>query len=242
MARHAEPPESAHVVIVGAGFAGLGCAKELAKHEHVRTTLIDKHNYHQFQPLLYQVATAQLAATDIAFDIRQGFRKHPNVDVKMAEVVSTDPDARSVTMDDGDDAHGRLPGAGGGQPAELLRHAWGRSTRSRSTRSTTPQRLRSRILAVFEDADKRPVADRPRRAELRDRRGRRNRHGDRRGALGDDQRRDAHASTTTWRSSAPRSSWSTTDTPCSRPSRRRPTTTRPRRSSATASSSAWGPR
>jgi NADH dehydrogenase len=51
------PPEQAHVVIVGAGFAGLGCAKELAKHADVRVTLIDRHNYHQFLPLLYQVAT-----------------------------------------------------------------------------------------------------------------------------------------------------------------------------------------
>ena len=56
-----EPDAAPHVVIVGAGFAGLGCAKELAKHDRVRVTVIDKHNYHQFQPLLYQVATAQLA-------------------------------------------------------------------------------------------------------------------------------------------------------------------------------------
>ena len=78
------------VVIVGAGFAGLGCAKELAKHDDVRVTLIDRHNYHQFLPLLYQVATSQLAASDVAIAIRKEFRKHPNVNVKMAEVVSAD--------------------------------------------------------------------------------------------------------------------------------------------------------
>src|SRR6185503_12621616 len=61
-----EPGAFPHVLIVGAGFAGLGCAKELAKHD-VRVTLLDKHNYHQFQPLLYQVATSQLAPSDIAF-------------------------------------------------------------------------------------------------------------------------------------------------------------------------------
>ena len=49
------------VVIVGAGFAGLGCARALAKHDDVHVTLIDRNDYHQFQPLLYQVATAQLA-------------------------------------------------------------------------------------------------------------------------------------------------------------------------------------
>ena len=49
-----------HVVIVGGGFAGLACARKLAKSDDVRVTLIDKNNYHQFQPLLYQVATAEL--------------------------------------------------------------------------------------------------------------------------------------------------------------------------------------
>ena len=55
-----------HVVIVGGGFAGLGCARALAGKDAVHVTLIDRHNYHQFQPLLYQVATSQLAASDIA--------------------------------------------------------------------------------------------------------------------------------------------------------------------------------
>ena len=50
-----------HVVIVGGGFGGVGCARELAKHDDVRVSLVDRNNYHQFQPLLYQVATSQLA-------------------------------------------------------------------------------------------------------------------------------------------------------------------------------------
>ena len=50
-----------HVVIVGGGFAGVGCARRLADRDDVRVTLIDRNNYHQFQPLLYQVATSQLA-------------------------------------------------------------------------------------------------------------------------------------------------------------------------------------
>ena len=50
-----------HVVIVGGGFAGLGCARKLASHPDVRVTLLDKNNYHQFQPLLYQVAGSALS-------------------------------------------------------------------------------------------------------------------------------------------------------------------------------------
>src|SRR5256886_7570208 len=92
----------AEVVIVGAGFAGIGCAKELAKHDDdVHVTLIDKHNYHQFLPLLYQVATYQLSASDVAMDIRQLFRKHPSISVKLGEVASADPDTKTVTLTGG---------------------------------------------------------------------------------------------------------------------------------------------
>ena len=75
-------PPSTHVVIVGGGFAGIGCARELAGEDSVHVTLIDQHNYHQFQPLLYQVATSQLAATSIASSLRKTFHEHDNVDVK----------------------------------------------------------------------------------------------------------------------------------------------------------------
>ena len=72
-----------HVVIVGGGFAGLGCARGLADSDDVQVTLIDRNNYHQFQPLLYQVATCQLASSDITFSLRRLFHEHPNVDVKL---------------------------------------------------------------------------------------------------------------------------------------------------------------
>ena len=151
------PPEQAHVVIVGAGFAGLGCAKELAKHDDVRVTLIDRHNYHQFLPLLYQVATSQLAASDVAIAIRKEFRKHPNVDVKMAEVVSVDPTALAVRLNDGQEIAGsHLVLAAGSRPNFF--HTPGADQHAFPLYSLEDaERLRSRILTVFEDADRDPA-------------------------------------------------------------------------------------
>ena len=64
------------MVVVGGGFAGVGCAKELGKHG-VAVTLLDQHNYHQFQPLLYQVATAELSIPDVARPLRGIFARRP---------------------------------------------------------------------------------------------------------------------------------------------------------------------
>ena len=89
-----------HVVIVGGGFAGVACAKGLADKKGVRVTLLDKNAYHQFQPLLYQVATAELTPDDIAFDLEDIFRGQENIEVRKAEVVSADPEARRVTLAD----------------------------------------------------------------------------------------------------------------------------------------------
>jgi len=85
------------VVIVGAGFAGLACAAALAR-KRVAVTLIDRHNYHLFQPLLYQVATASLSPGDIAAPVRGLFREHFNVRVLLGEVDGVDTAARSVTL------------------------------------------------------------------------------------------------------------------------------------------------
>src|SRR5262245_24517860 len=86
----------AHVVIVGGGFGGLTCARKLAKSGDVRVTLIDRNNYHQFQPLLYQLATSELGTPDVATSLRQSLRSHANVDVKMLEVTAADPTTRTV--------------------------------------------------------------------------------------------------------------------------------------------------
>ena len=92
---------SFHVVVVGGGFAGVGCARRLARDEHVRVTLIDRNNYHQFQPLLYQVATSQLASSDIAFSLRKLFRDDAGVDVTSGE-ASHAPDPGEPAADDED--------------------------------------------------------------------------------------------------------------------------------------------
>ena len=73
------------VVVVGGGFAGVACAKSLAKHG-VEVQLVDRNNYHQFQPLLYQVATAQLGVPDIARPLRDMFGKHGQVHVTTGQM------------------------------------------------------------------------------------------------------------------------------------------------------------
>jgi len=87
--------ERPHVVIIGAGFGGLYAARALKK-APVTVTVLDRTNHHVFQPLLYQVATATLAPTDIAAPIRWLLRAQANTDVVLAEVVGIDPDRREV--------------------------------------------------------------------------------------------------------------------------------------------------
>jgi NADH dehydrogenase len=163
MTRGAEDEEAAvredsarpHVVIVGAGFAGVGCAQELADAD-VRVTLVDQHNYHQFQPLLYQVATAQLAAADVATPLRTLFRKEHDVTIREARVTAVDPGTRTVTTEDGTSCTGdylvlamgtqpnffRTPGAAEHSlPLYSLRDA---------------ERLRSRVIELFDAADRDP--------------------------------------------------------------------------------------
>src|ERR1700716_1627220 len=84
------------VVIVGSGFGGLEAAKLLGD-EPVSVTIIDRTNYHLFQPLLYQVATAALSPADIAAPIRGVVRRFNNVDVILAEVSEIDVAAKKLT-------------------------------------------------------------------------------------------------------------------------------------------------
>ena len=144
------------VVIVGGGFAGLGCAQKLADHDDVHVTLIDRNNYHQFQPLLYQVATSQLAGTDIAHSLRDVFADQDNVDVHLAAITGVDTATRTVTTQDGESWTGDvLVLAAGSQPnffgtPGAAEHSFPLYALDDATR------LRSRILGLFEQVDRDP--------------------------------------------------------------------------------------
>ena len=90
--------KSVNVAIIGAGFAGLTCARELADVPGVHVTLIDRHPYQLFAPLLYQVATGGLPEDDIAYPVRAAI---PGVDFRRGEVVRISPDAHTLRLADG---------------------------------------------------------------------------------------------------------------------------------------------
>jgi NADH:quinone reductase (non-electrogenic) len=145
-----------HVLVVGGGFGGLGCARRLAQRKDVRVTLIDRNNYHQFQPLLYQVATSQLAPGNVAFSLRKVFRNEPNVDIKLAEIVAIDPEAKTVTAADGQSWSGDVLVIAAGARANFFGTP-GAAEHSFPLYSLyDAERLRSRIIGVFEAADRDP--------------------------------------------------------------------------------------
>ena len=112
-----------NVVVVGGGFAGVACAKRLAGARDVAVTLVDKNDYHQFQPLLYQVATAELTPRTSRSRLDQIFKDADNVDVRQAEVVSADHEAGVVTLADGDELSADVIVLAAGVSAELLPHS-----------------------------------------------------------------------------------------------------------------------
>ncbi len=150
-----EERAAARVVVVGAGFAGVACANHLGD-AGVSVTLIDKNTYHQFQPLLYQVATAQLAPGDVMRPLRGLFRKHETVNVKLGRVVAVDPVTRTVTTDEGETFTGdHLVVSVGTEPnffgvPGADEHAFPLYS------ARDAQNLRNRILRLFEDADLEP--------------------------------------------------------------------------------------
>ena len=107
---------SERVLVLGGGLAGVACARELGDAQ-VEVTLVDRNDYHQFQPLLYQVASSQLPAEDIARPHRTIFREYPSVEVVNAHVTAADLSARSLTLADGTTLQGsHLVMAAGARP------------------------------------------------------------------------------------------------------------------------------
>jgi len=92
--------EMPHVVVVGAGFAGISATAELAK-EGFRVTLLDRHPYNTFQPLLYQVATGGLNAGDITYSLRYFSARHSGVRFRRANVTGIDHETKQVICEDG---------------------------------------------------------------------------------------------------------------------------------------------
>ena len=143
-----------HVVIIGGGFAGLSCASKLASRPDVRVTLIDKNNYNQFQPLLYQVATSALSPSHAALNLRRALGRHPNVEVKLGEAVSVNLSTHTVQTASGQTYQGdTLVLAAGSQPNFF--GTPGADKHSYPLYSLADAKaLRSRILAVLESADR----------------------------------------------------------------------------------------
>lgn len=147
---------SPSAVIVGGGFAGVGCAKQLAKHG-VRVTVLDRNNYHQFQPLLYQVATAELSSSDIARPLRAIFDKDETVAVKQLAVTSVDPATRTASTADGQTFTGDfLVLAAGSRPNFF--HVPGAEQHTFPLYTLEDAKaLRTRLFEVFEAADTDPT-------------------------------------------------------------------------------------
>jgi len=104
------------VLVLGGGLAGVACARQLGD-DGVEVTLVDRNDYHQFQPLLYQVASSQLPAEDIARPHRTIFREYPSVEVVTAQVTVADLSTRSLTLEDGKTLQGsHLVMAAGARP------------------------------------------------------------------------------------------------------------------------------
>jgi NADH:ubiquinone reductase (H+-translocating) len=139
------------VVIVGGGFAGLKLARSLSNKKGFNITLIDKYNYHQFQPLFYQVATAGLDASNISFPLRKVFQKSTNIRFRLAEIKQINPEQSRITTSIGEFEYDRLVLATGADSnffgnTELMQYAF-------PMKSTVEAlQLRHRLIQNFEDA------------------------------------------------------------------------------------------
>jgi NADH dehydrogenase len=141
-----------HVLILGAGFVGLNAAKALAGNKLVRVTLIDRSNYHLFQPLLYQVASAGLSPSDIATPIRSLFSSQDNIQTYKAEIARIDPRSRRVDTNIGTFGYDSLLVGLGAKHVYFGNEHWEEHAPGLKTIEQATE-IRRRILESFERAE-----------------------------------------------------------------------------------------
>ena len=152
--------ERPHVVIAGAGFAGLYAARSL-KTAPVRVTIVDRRNHHLFQPLLYQVATAGLSAPDIASPIRGILREQANATVLLAEIKRVNPNRRCLVLDGGELAYDFLILATGSTPNYFGHDEWAQHATSLKNVEDAFE-IRRQVLLAFEAAERETDPDKQR--------------------------------------------------------------------------------
>jgi NADH dehydrogenase len=143
-----------HVVIIGGGFAGLYAAKSLRR-APVRVTLVDRRNFHLFQPLLYQVATGEVSPGDISSPLRSILERHKNTWVLAADVTGLDPAAHKVILRDGELTYDTLIVATGVSHFYFGRDEWATTAPGLKTLEDALE-MRRRILLAFEAAEREP--------------------------------------------------------------------------------------
>jgi NADH:ubiquinone reductase (H+-translocating) len=156
-----EATDMKRVVIVGGGFAGINCAKALGNQPDLKVALIDRRNYHLFQPLLYQVAMAGLSPCDIATPIRGLMSRYANVHVIHGEVSRIDVDSRQVHSDAGVYGYDYLVLATGAQHTYFGQEHWEEHAPGLKTLEQATE-IRRRVLSAFESAECEPDANRRR--------------------------------------------------------------------------------
>ncbi len=147
-------PGRHHVLVVGGGFGGLYAVQAL-RNAPVDVTLIDRRNFHLFQPLLYQVATGGLSPGDIASPLRAILKGQDNVSVIQAEVVDLEPEAQKVILKDGELSYDSLVLATGAENSYFSHDDWERRAPGLKTVEDALE-IRRKILLAFETAERQP--------------------------------------------------------------------------------------